>query len=151
LDERVRALPEASLTIVGPDGWSVKDHLAHLSTWEESLMALLEGRDRDAAVGFVGAEAESTGHDVDAINAAIQRRAKDRSAADVLEAFHATHRRCVAAIEALSDEDLTRPYSYFQPNEGPYNTNPVISWIAGNTYEHYDEHAAWIGNLLVNP
>jgi hypothetical protein len=150
LDELVSALPETRLTTAGPDGWSVKDHLAHISAWEESLIALLEGRDRDAAVGLVGPEAESAGHDVDAINAAIQRRSKERSASDVLTTFLATHTRCVARIEALSDEDLARPYSHYQPNDLPPNANPVIGWIAGNTYEHYDEHASWIAKLLTN-
>jgi hypothetical protein len=151
LDEKVSSLSEARLTTAGSDGWSAKDHLAHISAWEESLIALLEGHDRNAAVGLFGTEAESAGHDVDAINAVIQRRSKDRLAADVLATFRATHRRCVAAIEALSDEDLSRPYSHFQPKDLPPNANPVIGWIAGNTYEHYDEHAGWIAKLLTNP
>jgi hypothetical protein len=149
LDAKISALSEAQLTRVGPDGWSTKDHLAHISAWEGSLIALLEGRDRRAAIGLVGAEAESTGDDVDAINALIQRRSQDRSLADVLAAFRETHRQCVSAIARLSDEDLARPYSHFQPND-PANSHPVIGWIAGNTYEHYDEHAGWIAQLLAS-
>jgi len=30
-------------------GWRVKDHLTHIAAWEQSLLALLEGRDRWAS------------------------------------------------------------------------------------------------------
>jgi hypothetical protein len=146
-DDKVSSLSDLQLTAAGADGWSAKDHVAHLSAWEESLIALLAGRDRGAAIGLGRDEADTPGHDVDAINALIQRRSRDRSLGDVLAAFRETHQRCVAAVEALSDEDLARPYSHFQPND-PGNTHPVIGWIVGNTYEHYDEHAGWIAQLL---
>jgi hypothetical protein len=40
----------------------------------------------------------------------------------------------------MSDEDLKRPYSHFQPDDPPYNPSPVWPWIVGNTFEHYAEH-----------
>ena len=46
LDDLVAGLREPELTRHGPDGWSVKDHLAHLAAWNLALVALLEGRDR---------------------------------------------------------------------------------------------------------
>lgn len=45
--------------------------------------------------------------------------------------------------------DLFRTYSYFQPDEpGEDSGRPIIAWIIGNTYEHYDEHRAWIEELI---
>ena len=49
-------------------------------------------------------------------------------------------------LVSLSDEDLHRPYSYYQP--GSPQTAEVIGWIVGNSYEHYDEHRPWIEAIL---
>ena len=66
LDALVERLGPNGLTIRGPDGWAVKDHLAHIAAWEQSLIGLLDGRNRLAAMGVPGAR-EGT----DAINAAV--------------------------------------------------------------------------------
>jgi hypothetical protein len=47
----------------------------------------------------------------------------------------------------MTDEDLQRPYSHYQPNDPPHNPAPVLGWITGNTNEHYEEHSSWLGNL----
>ena len=47
----------------------------------------------------------------------------------------------------MSDADLRKPYSHFQPKD-PEKKGPVIGWVAGNTYEHYAEHIGWIDQLL---
>src|SRR6266852_5700626 len=87
LVQKVSSLAPAQLTTAGPDGWSAKDHLAHLSAWEESLIALLEGRDRGVAIDLSGAQAGSYPHAIDAINALPHSPSKERSVADVLAAF----------------------------------------------------------------
>ena len=35
LDELTAELTQAQRTTAGPDGWSVKDHLAHLALWDD--------------------------------------------------------------------------------------------------------------------
>ena len=49
------------------DGWSAKVHLGHISVWEASLLALLRGESRQAAMGAPVDAWER--HDTDAINA----------------------------------------------------------------------------------
>src|SRR5262249_39107070 len=98
LERIISPLDESRMTTPGPDGWSVKDHRAHVAAWEESLLALLEGRDRDAAVGLDTVAAEQA-RDVDAINAAIQRRSREQALADVRSTFDATHARLLATLE----------------------------------------------------
>ena len=44
LSELVAKLGPDGLARTGPDGWAVKDHLAHVAAWEHSLLALIEGR-----------------------------------------------------------------------------------------------------------
>lgn len=147
LEGQIAPLSEAELTRPGPEGWSVKDHLAHLALWRRSLIALLEGTDRAAAVGLAERDGDED-HDIDAINARLYANERDRPLAEVLADFRATHRQALDLVARLSDEDLTRPYSHYQPQAQPRNEQPVVGWIAGNTYEHDAEHAEWIKAVL---
>ncbi len=133
-------------TLRDAQGWSVKDHLVHLTAWEQSLLALLEGRDRDEAIGL--GDVDHAGMEVDDVNAAIHRRNQHLSLEDAVAAFHQSHAQVRASVAALSDADLFKPYSHYQPNDPPANNNPVIGWIIGNTYEHYLDHDGWIRGLV---
>jgi hypothetical protein len=128
-------------------GWRVKDHLTHIAAWEDSLLALLEGRDRIKALGL-GDDAQS-GLDYDQENALIQQKHAHLSHDQAMELVQQSHERLRAAIAALSDEDLRRPYSYYQPGTShPSAHLAVINWIGGNTYEHYAEHDDWINEWI---
>ena len=52
VEQTLAGSDEAALTTIGPDSWSVKDHLAHLEGWERYLLALLERRSPSAAIGI---------------------------------------------------------------------------------------------------
>jgi hypothetical protein len=123
-------------------GWAVKDHLIHLAAWEESLLALLEGRDRAAAMGAPGMEDEGA----DAINTVVWEQHRGESPAEALARLRESHGRLMERLRRLSDEDFARPYSYFQPDAG--EERPVSGWIAGNTWEHYEEHLGYIRDAL---
>ncbi len=136
--------PEAMAT-TGPDGWAVKDHLAHVAAWEQSLLAILDGRDRIQAMGLADVE-----HETDAVNAAVWLLHHDRSSEDAVAYFRDSHARLMARLESLDDAGLGLPYNHYQPAaKGEENSDlPVVEWIAGNTYEHYLEHIDWIKNLV---
>jgi len=53
----------------------------------------------------------------------------------------------VDKVKSMSDEDLQRPYQYYQP--GSDREVPVIKWVQMNTYEHYKEHMPWIAAIAV--
>ncbi len=77
LRQRIAPLSSARLTTPGPDGgWSVKDHLAHLATWEGMLVALLEGKPIHTAFGIDRAEYDAL-ESTDALNAVIAGQHKD--------------------------------------------------------------------------
>jgi hypothetical protein len=122
--------------------WSVKDHLVHVTAWERSTVALLEGRDRLAEMGVPDVKEE-----IEAINEAVWNLHRNDSSEQVLSDSRESHERLVAALEKLTDADLQKPYSHYQPDD-PDENRPVMAWVAGNTYEHYDEHAEWIKELL---
>lgn len=146
LNRIVAGLDEGQLTTLrDTSGWTIKDHLAHLTAWEQSLLALLEGRDRAKAAGI---EEATDDMDVDDENAIIQRRNADRPLADVTDAFHRSHQAVMARLNAMSDVDLLRSYAHYQPNDPAAPDEAVVGWIIGNTCEHYDEHIGWIGDML---
>ena len=68
LNAVIDSLGPLGLTMTGPDGWAVKDHLVHIAAWELSLLGLLEGADRRSAMGVPGADEET-----DALNAGYGR------------------------------------------------------------------------------
>lgn len=143
LEEWIATLGGAKLSTPAKDGWAIKDHLAHLAAWEAGTAALLRGESRYAAMGAnLGALAPS---DFEGINRQIYSLNKDKSTEQVLDYFHEAHVGLQNELARLSDEDLQRPYSHFQPNDlREDSANPILGWIIGNTYGHYDEHIGWI-------
>ena len=79
----------------------------------------------------------------EAINQALWKMHQGETPEQALEYFRETHAQLMAALGKLSDADLQKPYSHYQPSD-PEETRPVIGWVAGNTYEHYAEHIGWI-------
>jgi hypothetical protein len=143
LVELVNQVKDADgLTRVGADGWTVKDHIAHVAAWEHSLLALVEGRDRPSAMGLT-AELE----ELDAVNEAVRRLHEGDTPEEALGYFRDSHTQLINALGKLSDDDLQKPYSHYQPSD-PEEKRPVVGWVGGNTYEHYAEHIEWINQLL---
>jgi uncharacterized damage-inducible protein DinB len=89
------------LTQVGADGWTVKDHLAHIAAWEQSLLGLIEGRDRSLAMGLSEPLAE-----LDSINEAIRNLHQNDTVDEAFGYFRDSHAQLVAALGKLSNADL---------------------------------------------
>ena len=141
----VAPLSDDEFVRVRSDGWSVRDHVVHVAAWERSLLALLRGESRAAAVGLT--EEEESSLDIDGINARILAVAAGLPLDEVWQRSRATHAEVVALLQSMTDEDVNRPYSYYQPGSEP-EESPVFGWIAGNTFEHYQEHIEWIRTSL---
>ena len=143
LGELVNQVEDAAgLNNVGSDGWTVKDHLAHVAAWEHSLLALLEGRDRAGAMGL-----NEPLEEIDSVNEAIRKLHAADTADEALGYFRDSHAQLMAAMAKLDDADLQKPYSHYQPSEAD-EKRPVVGWVAGNTYEHYAEHIDWMNQIL---
>lgn len=134
------ALTEQQLTQpTDAAGWTAKDHVIHLATWEDSILALLEGA---AQWDRMNVDREIWKQGDDAINAVIQQRYQDMPLADVRRTFRENHQRVLDKLQSLPDEALHRPYNHYQPKSK--QERPVILWIQGNTYQHYEAHQPWI-------
>ena len=150
LHTRLGQLTEAQMTTPNPqDGWAIKDHLTHLAAWEIGIAALLQKEPRFPAMGLAEIVGFQDGVDFDRLNDLICQQHRSKSLAEAQQYQQNAHEALLAALDELTDEDLQRPYSFFQPQEpGEDNGNPIIGWIMGNTYEHYEEHWPWIESAL---
>ncbi len=127
-------------------GWSVKDHLIHLSVWEDGIWALLNKRDRATEMGV---DAESWKRwNFEEINGVIQRQHKDLSWAQAQQRRQIGHKRFIEQIEATSEVDLLRPIKDFQTTST--GKTPVIEVIVGDAFSHYDTHLPWIKAIVQN-
>src|SRR5687768_10007018 len=72
LQELVDSLSDEQIMFQGADGWSVKDHLAHLAMWEVGMAALLRRQPRWEAMGL---DRESVNlHDTHSMNVILDRK-----------------------------------------------------------------------------
>lgn len=119
--------------------WSVKDLLAHLSSWQQRV---LDRMDADKT----GVPVEFAGRDLEEINVALYERNRDRPLDTVLSEAKETYSRFMERVRGLSEQQLFEPGHFSFTKE-----NPVYDWIAGDTFEHYDEHSATIREWLGKP
>ena len=106
------------------DGWSVKDHLAHLTWWEQRTIRLLGGA-LDPIDSLPNMKNEDGKFEDDRVNAFVREAKSARPLADVRADFDASYAELLALIEMMPDDVLAAKYD----------------WISGDTIDHYDEHA----------
>ncbi len=125
------------------DGWAVKVHVAHLAAWERSALAILNGASRAEAMGVPIEIWDRRNHDTDEINGHLANLAMELPSSAAREQLDESHSSIVARLSAMTRDDLLKPYSHYQPAP-PQNEQPVLGWIVGNTFGHYDEHIEWL-------
>jgi hypothetical protein len=131
--------------IKNSDGWTIKDHVAHLSAWHRGIVAFLKGIPRYHGLGIP--EEVYASHDVDAMNAIIFEAHRDELWEDVRAEFQRSRDEILSLVMPLSDEELQKPYHHFVPAE-PEDTREAIIAIYVNTAEHYIEHLEWMQAML---
>jgi hypothetical protein len=124
-------LPDARLTEPGVVGdWSVKDILAHVTTWEEEALKHLPhivagGRPPRYSTVYGG---------IDAFNARMSEQKRALSLAEVRHQLDDTHRRLIAFVQQMPEEQITREtrarrrlrldtYSHY-----PIHTDAIRAW-----------------------
>ncbi|MBO0838951.1 MAG: maleylpyruvate isomerase N-terminal domain-containing protein [Actinobacteria bacterium] len=149
LDEVLDTLSDQQMGKLGLDGWTVKDHLAHLAGWNLSLAALLESRHRQAALGIEGFSTT----DWDGQNRVMQLRHRVLVPDEVRALLLGSRLMVLRALDALGEHDLSRPYREYQPQDerkGPPldSGQPVARWVKGGIEDHVAEHLDYIKRLL---
>ncbi|GEM_PF-166562 len=123
--------------------WAVRDHLKHLAVWHESLLAILKGEDRWEAIDFKTSWIKRGVTTFDDINAIIYYQHRHLDYAESVALFEETFQQVRDAVSQLSDDDLQKPFNHFSPTEA-HRTDPIIGWIDGVTFGHYEEHLPWM-------
>lgn len=141
LEERVTELTETGFNAETKNGWTLRNHLIHLAAWEASLASILRRERRGPAMGLEPSDFEGDWQ-TDAVNALLLERHAEMSEDDVRAWFASAHAETLAMLETLIDSDLQRPFIEFQPYPGAPDDAPIVKWIAGDTYEHFEEHLA---------
>ena len=136
LNEAIQGLPEEAYDEPGVVGeWSVKDVLSHLLAWEAELIKLLW----QAKNGQKPTSAQVTVKSVDEQNADWFQEMHERPVERVLADFETIRQQSLRRVEGFSDRDLTDPARY------PWlKGRPLWQWIAGDTFEHDEEHGEQI-------
>lgn len=148
LNASLDKLDETQMTeIRDPQGWSVKDHMIHMSFWERGVCFYLQGKPRHLGMGI---DAELLQHGTfDEINAVIQQAQKDMSMAEVQALRHYCHRQLLHQVKGLSEDDLLKPYRRYTSEEsGEGDGPPTYNLIYSNTAGHFAEHREWIEALV---
>lgn len=121
--------------------WSIKDTIAHLTAWQERLLEWLQA----ASQNRLPANGPHVLDDatLDQINEQFYQEGKALPLDVVLQRFRTSSIQIIAAVERLSDEELTNPQR-FAWLEG----RPLWEVVENNTYGHYQEHMpplrAWL-------
>src|SRR5579859_1220897 len=134
LEAILARLDDAALAAPGPEGWAVKDHLAHLAAWQRKVLGNMDGRASHEVLGVP--EAVYTSGDWVAINEYVRAPDKDRSAAEIVAEFRRANGDIARRVTALPEEQL------FGADDRLLNN------ISGNTYGHDEEHKPWIEAVL---
>jgi len=131
--------------VLGADGWSVKDVLAHLEFWDRRLLHAIQPQEwpedwQDEAPGsrrFPPPIADIPYDErwLEAVNTRIYTRNRNRGLEEVRAAFDRTRARLLAAAAALSPHDVYDPDGLSAGLDEPFA--PMLL----GAYEHYDEHA----------
>lgn len=127
-------------------GWSLKDHLVHLNYWEGQLVTMLF----QLRSGAAPTTAHFSGKNIDEINASWYLQGKDRSWEMAWNDFNGILIQILRRAGAFSESELSRPA--FHPR---LKNRPLWEWIAGDSFEHEDEHHAtieeWLSAAPPNP
>lgn len=136
-----RLTPEQMLA---PDagGWSPKDNLAHLAEWIKVLMG--HHMDRRPAEQVMNLPVEVTRDwDMEVINPVLLERNRDRSTEDVEAELRRVYSELMLKLRSTPFEELMQPR---HADDG--EPQPLLTWILGDTTEHFAEHRATIEKLL---
>jgi Mycothiol maleylpyruvate isomerase N-terminal domain len=127
LQESYAGLPDERLLEPGVHGdWSVKDVMAHVSTWEEEALEQLPVIARG---GRPPRYAASGG--IDAFNARMHERKRGLPLAEVRRLLAGSHRRLVELVAGAPEEQLVGESRYLRR-------------LRLDTYGHYRLHAGAI-------
>ena len=138
LDRLIGQLTEEQMLQPGVENRSsVKDLLAHITTWEQHLVRRLAAaaKDKVPEVYVIDPDEPGEPEGIDAVNEYIFTRNAQLPLRQVLSDFHRSLQDVLQAVDALSEHDLFDPQGLTQ-----LFGYPVERIIGSDTFYHYPEH-----------
>jgi hypothetical protein len=130
--------PSAMSRTTLPNGWTIKDLLAHLGWWEQYCAGLYQSQAAGEQPQTVNGEAQVTARNQDAYD---QFRTRDL---DEVRAYEvAAFRSLLEIVETAPQPDLFDPQRFDWLNGVSFAE--VVGW---NTYGHYAEHFPDLDSIL---
>jgi len=124
----------------------VKDHVAHLAVWEDSVAILFRGGRRHEALGIE--ETLFTAGDIDEINEVIKVRLGGTTLQEAIRNLEQAHQQLMGHLQTLSAAELNAKACDFFPQAPRNDDRPLASLIWANTGGHYTEHLEWMRDLV---
>lgn len=140
-EELLTPLSAEQMCTPGVNGeWTIKDILVHLTVWQTRVSLRMEAAARHEEAQFAPIENDEQ---MNAFNDATFAENRERPLAEVLAEFRAAVQRLDANV-AAADEGVL-----FEAGRFPWLRGGKL-WesIAGNSFEHYEEHAPMITGWL---
>ena len=106
--------------------WTVKETLAHLTSWEKALLDDHARLMRAEEIHELSGQGE-----VDARNMETRERAGHIPLDHVVAEYHDTYRQLLKWLENLPENELDRPFAYGMT---------LGEFVAEDTWKHYAEH-----------
>jgi len=141
LDALLISFNPRQMTTEGVSGvWSIKDILAHLTSWQQRTLDRLYAAANNEQPHSPNI---STDEEMNQLNERFYQENDERPLPDVLADYHSAYQQLVTAVQNASAEDL------FQSGRFSWEGD-VALWqlVAGNTYEHIEEHIGAIQNWM---
>ena len=134
-------LSEEQLSAPGVNGrWAIKDILVHLAAWQTRVSIRLEANARQEEAPL---DPINNDEQMNAFNEAMFAANRARPLAEIQAEFRAAVERLQANVDAADERDL------FEPGRSVWlDGAPLWQNVAGNTFEHYEEHVPMIKEWL---
>jgi uncharacterized protein (TIGR03083 family) len=124
LQQSIEGLTDAQLTQPETmDQWSIRDVLAHITTWEEETLKHLP-----TIMAGGRSPRYATQGGIDAFNAMTMEQKRNLSLAEIRRQLYETHARLIEFIRSAPAEQLS----------GETRARRRLRW---DTFHHYSEHA----------
>ncbi len=116
-----------------PDGWSIKDTLAHITFWESYALERLRDAARGEKPRLYG---DLSDPELNRINQEALEAGRANTLDRVKDEFHRVHRELYAELEAMPEDQSSEWWTVWPELDVPWKI------IGYNTYDHYEEHLA---------
>jgi hypothetical protein len=130
--------------LADPAGWAVKDHVSHVTVWDQSIVELIRHHTPQQTTLQV-TDAAWTAGGFDAMNEEIRQRKRGLSVSEIQAERSRTWEDVLDVLSGISDRKLGRPGSEIGLGK---SDRPLRDVLVENFADHYDDHCQYIARIV---